>query len=235
MRKPKLTQLTPVKSTEPSGATGLNRRATSVNEVSRARPRWPPARRCDRHPAHVSHPASNLAEFDSTDLGVQFAFDHTGTGAGLPPVSGSPCWGRDCRLIEMRNCSLLNDCSSMYTPRPGWAWAVANCITRLDHFRTWPHAVSIVVLCYICCDAHLRPKTRPTDTAQFRLDWGKPLRRLEIRRTRNKKSAISAYPQPVIAEFPSKTTRKRWSRVADNRAQPDPEVPVQCGRFTRSC
>jgi hypothetical protein len=74
---------------------------------------------------------------------------------------------------------------------------VAICITRLDDFRTSPHAATVGARGNIRDSEHLRQNPRPIGTAQFRAGWSKGLRSLKIRHAR-KKLVVPGNPHPTF-------------------------------------
>ena len=102
--------------------------------------------------------------------------------AGARSILSAPSdGGTDCRQIEMRTCASFRVLRRLYSPAlAGRESSVAICATRVERFRTWPHAVPVAVFGNIHPNEHLRQKSRLIGTAQFCTNWSKALRGLEI-------------------------------------------------------
>ena len=170
-----------------------------------------PALGSDRHPAPLrpsamrTWPIPTQPTWESVWLSIRLMQVRE-----RPRVRYDSREGTDHRPIKMRTYSSLRDLSRANAPElTRRVSGVANCITRLDDFRTWPHAVPVAILGTIRSHEHLRPKSRPTDTAQSCPNRNNSLRELEIGETqeKNRQTDLSA---GGFHRFPGKTNRYRW-------------------------
>jgi hypothetical protein len=162
------------------------------------------ARRCDCHPAELSHPAVAMSPFRHNRPGSLISSRSDWSAAGTTEVRLLN-EGTDRRLIEMRPCASFRDLRRFAAPSPSdRAPGVAICSSRLDGSRTLQSTATIAVCRNCRFERHLRPMTPPIVAVRFCTNRSKALWELALRRTTKKVSGFSALPHPQPLVFQGK-------------------------------